>query len=222
MKLLVAADFHGDLEIYAWLTQCAREQRPDAVILGGDLLAARPDHPGPIEASHGECASTVVALLSALELPVLYIMGNDDMVDLNPPVGPIRSVHNTRLELQGFNVVGYQFSLPFMGGIHEKPEAEIRADVEQIESLIDERTIFVTHSPAHGILDLGILDRHAGSPSIGDVIDRRNPLAHIHGHIHSQFGRSGRHFNVAAADHGRLSMIDVPSLAYRVLEREGN
>ena len=39
MKLLAAADFHGDLEIYAWLIQCAQEHRPDAVILGGDLLA---------------------------------------------------------------------------------------------------------------------------------------------------------------------------------------
>jgi len=220
MKLLAAADFHGDLEIYGWLVQCAREYRPDAVILGGDLLAARPDHPGPIQASHGECASRVVELLSTIDVPVFYIMGNDDMVDLDPPAGAVQSVHNKRVELHGFNVVGYQFSLPFMGGINEKPEADIRTDLEQLESMIDERTVFVTHSPAYGVRDLGILDRHAGSTSIADVIERRNPVAHIHGHIHSQFGRSGRHFNVAAAGTGRLTMIDVSTLACRVLARE--
>ncbi len=221
MKLLAAADFHGDLEIYAWLVQCAQECRPDAVILGGDLLAARPDHPGPIQASHGECASRVVDLLSTIDVPVFYIMGNDDMAELDPPAGTIQSVHNRRVEFNGFNVVGYQFSLPFMGGINEKPEDGIRADLEQLEALIDERTIFVTHSPAYGTMDVGfIMAQHAGSTSIRDVIERRVPMAHIHGHIHSEFGRSGKHFNVAAAGTGNMTLIEVPELGYRVLARE--
>jgi Icc-related predicted phosphoesterase len=221
MQLLAAADFHGDLRIFKWLLHCVREHSPDAVILAGDLLAADPDHPGPIEDAHRECASTVVEILSTIDVPVLYIMGNDDMVDLEPPTGSIRSIHGSRTELHEFNFVGYQFSLPFMGGINEKPEADIRSDLERLEPLIDERTVFVTHSPAFGILDIGILDRHAGSDSIGDVIDRRNPIAHIHGHIHSQFGRSGKHFNVAAAGTGSLTMIELPKLTHRVLERSG-
>ena len=80
--------------------------------------------------------------------------------------------------------------------------------------------MFVTHSPAFRILDVGILDRHAGSTSIAAVIQRRNPVAHIHGHIHSEFGRSGKHFNVAAAGTGNMTLIEVPELGYRVLARE--
>ena len=221
MQLIAAADFHGDLEIFKWLLQCVRDHSPDAVILAGDLLAADPDHPGPIEDAHRECASRVVELLSTIDVPVLYVMGNDDMVDLNPPSGTIRSIHGSRTDLHEFNFVGYQFSLPFMGGIYEKPEDDIRSDLRRLETLVDERTVFVTHSPAFGVLDIGILDRHAGSTSIGTVIERRNPVAHIHGHIHSQFGRSGKHFNVAAAGTGSLTLIEVPTLAERVLERSG-
>jgi len=221
MKLIAAADFHGDLEIFEWLVQCVRNHSPDAVVLAGDLLAAARDHAGPIEDAHRACASMVVGILSTIDVPVLYIMGNDDMVDLDPPTGSIQSVHDSRIDLRDVNFVGYQFSLPFMGGIHEKPEDEIRSDLRRLESLIDTRTVFVTHSPAFGVLDIGILDRHAGSASIREVVERRKPIAHIHGHIHSQFGRSGNHFNVAAAGTGSLTMIDLPRLTHRVLERPG-
>jgi len=105
-----------------------------------------------------------------------------------------------------------------MGGIHEKPEERIRSDLLELAPLVDEKTVFVTHSPAFGILDVGLLDRHAGSRAILDVVTGRGPVAHIHGHIHGQFGRSGKHFNVAAAGRQRAVLIDLSTMGHQVLE----
>ena len=218
MKLLATADLHGNLDLYEWLVSCARNARPDAVILAGDLLATPADHPGPIEAAHRANAEAVATRLARVDAPVLYIMGNDDMVELDPGVDGIESVHGRRVELGKLNIVGYQFSLPFMGGIHEKPEEEIRIDLDRLAPLVDEQTVLVTHSPAFGILDLGLMDHHAGSQAILDLVSSRRPAAHIHGHIHSKFGRSGNHFNVAAAAQRRAVLIDFATMAHEVLD----
>ena len=220
MKILAAADFHGNHDIYAWLVRCAKETRADAVVLAGDLLSAQPGDDGPIEKDHRADAETTVALLAPVGVPIFYIMGNDDMVELEPRASGIETIHGRRIELGNFNLVGYQYSLPFMGGIHEKPEEEIREDLAELASLVDGRTIFVTHSPAYGVLDLGILDRHAGSRAILDVVAERNPVAHIHGHIHAQFGRHGKHFNVAAAGHRRCVLLDLETMMHEVMQED--
>jgi Icc-related predicted phosphoesterase len=99
-----------------------------------------------------------------------------------------------------------------MGGLFEKPEEEIRNDLLHLFPLVDSKTVLVSHSPAHGVLDLGIMDVHAGSESILNLVQSRSVHAHIHGHIHRSFGRSGRHFNVAAGGRRRAMVIDLDTL----------
>ena len=153
-----------------------------------------------------------------MKVPVLYIMGNDDWVEL-PEEKPLRSIHGHRVELGRFNFVGYQYTLPFMGGIFERPEAEIANDLASLEHLVDERTVFVTHSPAKGTLDLGVLDNPAGSDSIRSLVERCSPRAHIHGHIHGCFGRAGRHFNVAAGAAMRAMVLDLDSMEHQIISQ---
>ena len=81
---------------------------------------------------------------------------------------------------------------------------------------MDERTVLVTHSPALGMLDETLLG-HAGSASIRDVIGTRRVRIHIHGHIHGRFGRSGIHFNVAAAGRRRAMLVDLESMTHEVV-----
>ena len=50
------------------------------------------------------------------------------------------------------------------------------------------------------------------------MIDVRNVLAHIHGHVHGAPGYEGRHFNVAAAAKRRAMLIELPSLAAETIE----
>jgi Icc-related predicted phosphoesterase len=223
MNLLASSDLHGFLGIYSWLAEQAARLRPDAVILAGDLLNAMPGE-GPIVERQLENAELVLDELERIECPVLYLMGNDDLVELPARAGHVRPIHGVRHELGPLNVVGYQHSPPFVRHPliqFEKPEEEIARDLDALEGLVDERTVLVTHSPAHGVLDVGIFDRPAGSPAIARLVERRQPLLHVHGHIHRAFGRQGRHLNVAAAFHRRAVLIDTETLAHEVLEDAG-
>jgi len=211
VKLLACSDIHGNREVYRWLAGLGAGGDIDAIVLAGDLLGA-PDDEATLEEAQLADARACFSLLEPAGKPVYYLMGNDDFVDVDPPSPSFVPLHGRRVDLGTWNLVGYHHSPPFIGGPHEKPEEEIRQDLERLAPLVDERTVLVTHSPAAGILDVGIFDVHAGSPAILDLVRERNPRAHIHGHIHSCFGREGRHFNVAAAYARRAQTIDLDTL----------
>lgn len=213
MRIIAAGDIHGVMSVYEWLAEYAGQQEADLLILAGDLLEC---DSGDEQRKQARC---LVAVLKAIRIPVFYIMGNDDFVPLDYEDEQIKSLHSRRLACGPYNFVGYQYSLPFMGGIFEKPENEIAEDVRALESLLDGHTVFVSHSPAFGVLDRTASGVHAGSRSLGDLISHKPPLAHIHGHVHESFGRDGRHFNVAAAGMRRAMSVDLPSLAHQIIEQ---
>jgi Icc-related predicted phosphoesterase len=219
MQILASADMHGDLDIYQWLVGVAVNTKPDVLVIAGDLLGA-PDVFGTIEEDQRANALEILKIISRVKQPILYLMGNDDTIELEPHTDSIQSVNDSRIEFGGLSFVGYQYSLPFMGGIFEKSEDGIRDDLSSLYPLVDNRTVLVTHSPAYGILDIGILGLPVGSISIKELVEDRNPLLHIHGHIHQEFGVRGRHFNVAAAGHKRAVLIDTETLEYQVVSEE--
>ena len=216
VRILAAADIHGRHDVYDWLVDAARSQDPSAVILAGDLLGF-PDGFKTVETAQEADRHLVLAALGRLTQPVLYIMGNDDWVDLHGELPNERSFHGRRIELGGWNFVGYQFTLPFMGGVNERPESAIASDLSKLGSIVDSRTVLVTHGPAYGALDLGVLDESIGSRSLADLVERRSPRAHVHGHVHHQFGRTGRHFNVASGGKKRAMLIDLETMEHAVV-----
>lgn len=216
MKILAISDLHGYHAFYRALPDVARTHGADLIVLAGDLLGY-PDGYQDIQEAQRADAQAIIRTLQPLQIPVLYIMGNDDWVDLDPPDEPFKSIHRRRIDIGSFNFVGYQYSLPFMGGINEKPEEEIARGIELLEPLMDGWTVLVTHSPALGILDLGVLDHHAGSASILAAVERRSVRAHIHGHIHGCFGRQDRHFNVAAAGKLRGIVLDLETMRHEMI-----
>jgi Icc-related predicted phosphoesterase len=127
MKLLASADVHGEWPVYAWLMIMAAEHDVDAIVLAGDLLACPDGFDTPEEAQQHE-ARKLAKLLDCAGVQVLYIMGNDDLVEMNPLSERVQSIHGRRVEFGSCNFVGYQYSLPFMCGNFEKPEAGIQAD----------------------------------------------------------------------------------------------
>ena len=198
--------------MYEWLLETARQRRPDVVVLAGDLLAG-----GWREEQDQQAREFILPLLREFPMPVFYLMGNDDFVGLDYEDEGIKALHGRRLEHGGYNFVGYQYSLPFVGGIFEKPEGEIEKDLRSLEPLVDAQTILVTHSPAYGILDRTYGGEAVGSRSLAALLMRKPPLAHIHGHIHESFGRQGKHFNVASAGRCRAVRIELPSLQHEVV-----
>jgi Icc-related predicted phosphoesterase len=147
-------------------------------------------------------------------------MGNDDLVELNAGPGRVQSIHGREVRCGSLAFVGYQYSLPFMGGPFEKPDSEIRIDLAQLPARLGPERVFVSHSPALGILDPGFGHVHIGSSSLREFLDANPFRAHIHGHSHAGFGRHGNHFNVASAARMRAMIIDLESLEHQVLVLE--
>jgi len=130
----------------------------------------------------------------------------------------IHLLHGRRIEVAGFNFVGYQYTPPFAGERFRKQDGEIAADLVSFEPLVNQRTVPVTHTPAYGTLDL-CDSGNVGSGAVAALL-RKQPLANIHGHIHYRFGIDHNHCNVAAAAQCRTMMIDLPSLEYEVIRHE--
>ena len=216
MRLLAGADFHGDREVRRWFVAKARELDVDAIVLAGDILGF-PGEVDDAEEDQAIDARHLEADLLAAERPVLFIMGNDDLIDFDPRGEQFLPLHDRRVEIGDFNFVGYQYSLPWMGGIFEKPDDEIESGLEEVEGYVDDRTVFVTHSPAFGILDPGFGPKKIGSRSLRLFLEAHPVRAHIHGHSHGGFGREGVHFNVACARHRRAMLIDLRSLGHEII-----
>jgi Icc-related predicted phosphoesterase len=219
MRVLASADLHGRLAVYEWLVATARGPDVDAVLLAGDLLGCSDGFTTPEEAQRHE-AAVVADLLASAGVPVLYIMGNDDLVELESRSPDVRSIHARRVTCGRFGFVGYQYSPPFMGGAFERPEAAMATDLSSLTSLVDARTVFVSHSPALGILDPGLQEAHIGSASLGAFLESCPFLAHVHGHSHEGFGRSERHFNVASAGIARAMILDLDTMRHEVVASE--
>jgi Icc-related predicted phosphoesterase len=82
MKVLASADVHGIHAVYDWLLAVASERHVTAMVLAGDLLGCL-DGFDTAEEAQTHKATQLVELLESASMPVLYIMGNDDLVELN-------------------------------------------------------------------------------------------------------------------------------------------
>src|SRR3974390_335204 len=112
MRILAAADIHGSLEVYQWLTE--RSALADGLILAGDLFDA------DFEDQQRLQAQEILQILPHSNCPVFYIMGNDDNVGLDYRDALIMPLHDSRAELDGYNFVAYQYTPPFAGEVFVK------------------------------------------------------------------------------------------------------
>ena len=219
MRILASADVHGVRSVYDWLLLTAREHHVDAIVLAGGLLGY-PDGFDTPEAAQHEEARVTVRMLTTAAAPVLYIMGNDDVVELNSLFAQVQSIHARGVRRGAYTFVGYQYALPFMGGLFEKADDEIARDLAGLARLMNERTVFVSHSPAHGLLDQENDGARIGSVAIQKFLAKHPFRAHIHGHCHQEFGRAGNHFNVASARQLRAMIIDLDTMQHQIVDAQ--
>jgi Icc-related predicted phosphoesterase len=226
MRILALADIHGDLGVYEQLPGIAHSTQADVIVIAGDLLGADDQVHLDLIESHRSCARRIFEILGSSYCPVLYIMGNDDAVDmiyLEDSATNVKSIHGRKVTVKGVGFVGYQYCTPFMGGIFEKQEEDIWSDLNGLSTLIDQETVLVTHAPAYGILDRTLMidgtgfTGHGGSRSILRLVKDVAPMAHLHGHIHGSFGRYGRHWNVSTYESRQYTIIDSDSLTSLVM-----
>ncbi len=214
MRIWAIADIHGVLPIYEWLVDSAKQHQADAVVIAGDLFA------GDLEEGQQRQAAEIVPILQRLPMPCYYLMGNDDNVSLGYEDERIQPLHGRKLVCAGQALAGYEYTPPFVGQRFVKREKEIARDLRALESLWEPQAVLVTHTPALGTLDCVAGSEHVGSRAVAEFLRRRPMLAHIHGPIHSAFGREGNHFNVAAAGQRRAIVIELPSLRHAIVAAE--
>lgn len=133
----------------------------------------------------------------------------------------IKLVHKKVENFKGFSLVGYNGRVRYLDEvIVEAPqlsfiEETAEADLEALFKGLDpEKTIFVTHAPPHGILDLvnsewvayGVgtygekaKEGHIGSLAFRNIAAKYQPLVHTFGHIHERPG---------VEKHGRTTYIN--------------
>jgi Icc-related predicted phosphoesterase len=216
--VLAASDVHGFADVYRWIVARSLEHQVDALLLAGDLLGVIEDV-GSVEEGMAASRQEILDTIGVLQVPVLYIMGNDDLIDLNTDLSHLRNIHGQRVVMDDLAFVGYAGCPPFMGGPCDRPPDVLAEEVAALAPMIDRRTVLVTHYPARGILDAG--SSRGGLDPLRRLIDENDVLAHVHGHIHQAFGKSGRHFNVSSGGRRRAFLIELPSLSSRVLTEEG-
>ena len=147
---------------------------------------------------------------------VYYIMGNDDGI-----VGGAWDEDETfinidmkRIEISNINIVGYQYTLPFIGGIFEKNEEEQMNDMKIINELIDKSTIFVSPGPAYGENDVLYNDFtgnrvRIGSKALSTLLRDRKPRYHLYGHYHQKFSIRKKSINGSYPISRKFILIDL-------------
>lgn len=172
----MAADFHGLPSADSNLSKFL-QRGYDCLILIGDLTDF-----GPVSV-----VEDVLNRVEATKVPTFAVPGNCDPksilqvldkhhVNLHRKCAQFGDV--TFVGLGGSNITPY--NTPF-----EYTEAEIQEELDEPTRNVGENWVLVTHVPPHGTrVDQTIGGQHAGSKSIKQLIERKQPLAALCGHIH--------------------------------------
>jgi Icc-related predicted phosphoesterase len=189
MRILFTSDIHGETKAFRRFAELLRNDDYNIGCISGDLM---PYTESPLEVEH-----RYKKILSSVHKHILFVMGNDDgIIDSDwESEGFIQNVHNRRLNIGGYNYVGYQFTNPFIGGRFEKQESEQENDFKELKQLIDKSTILITHGPAYGILDKIGTGESVGSKALLNLVNETKPRMHLFGHIHDSFGMVGNSIN---------------------------
>jgi len=173
MRILLTSDTHGLLHVIERFAE--RLKNYDTGIIAGDIL-------------EGGASDEAVDALNTAGKPVLVIPGNHDPVEWASNKN-VMNLHLKRVPIGGIPFVGY-------GAISTNLGADFQmALLDQVEHLIGESTILVTHFPPYGVLDDD--NGHVGSRILAEVVATRKPLFHFFGHAHPSAGVAGNSINAS-------------------------
>ena len=121
--------------------------------------------------------------------PILYVPGNHDTdYDEHPPEGCV-CIDGQLYVHEGLRILGLGGSMRYKPGANQYTEAQMRRRVWRLApKLLVHRgfDILLAHAPALGIGD--DTDRaHRGFQVFVDLIDRAQPTAFVHGHVHQSY-----------------------------------
>jgi uncharacterized protein len=183
MRLLVVSDFHGSIEAAHKTAAKAKKTEADAIIVCGDIT-----HFGSVEN-----AEKILAPLTALGLPVLFVAGNCDPSQLaEAQIKGAVNLHEQCHELGMVSFLGLGASpASRFYSWFEMSETKILNTLMQTADRCSEgrSLVVVSHTPPKGTkVDRAFSAIHAGSISLRTFIEKRKPNIVFCGHIHEAKG----------------------------------
>lgn len=218
MKILALTDIHGAYETAAAII---RDERPDAVVVGGDLTTV-----GTLRE-----AADALALFGRECPVVLAVAGNMDLPE-----------HDDLFVQLGHSINGRGRIVGDAGffGVSAAPHSKLHTPYEISEERIlalaraghaevrgAKLRVFVPHAPPYGTkLDIIHSGLHVGSTAVRGFIEEHEPDVVVCGHIHEGCGidRMGATtiVNCGQASQGRYAVIDTaPQLSVENRTRRG-
>lgn len=196
MKILAAADLHGDSKLAGALAKKAEENKVDLVVLCGDLTGFV-DSKGLIKPFKDKGQK------------VLILPGNWDnfaTVDFLAQVYGVRNIHGYSAQYEGVGFFG-------AGGATDVGPRSTVTDKEILESLNKahkglegiERKVMLTHMHPKG--SKSEFSGVQGSDAIRKAIRKFKPDVLLHGHIHEASGMEENIFGTRVINVGRKGII---------------
>lgn len=188
-----------------------KRHSPDALLVVGDFT-----NNGPLK-----YAQELVQVARAQKVPVFAEGGNMDPREVHDWLEAEGiSMHAKAIEFKGYKIVGIggSNSTPFNTPV-EYSEAEI---LDFAAGLVDDRTVFAPHMPpVNTCADLIGDGSHVGSAAVREIIEGRQPVACLCGHIHEakgeEFMGKTKLVKIRPLIEGKAVLLEVPSLKTRFI-----
>ncbi len=129
-------------------------------------------------------------LVTMSHAPVLYIHGNHDAsYDARPPEG-CECIDDRLIQYRGLRIVGLGGSALYNNGPYQYTERQMRQRIRRLNGKVRRAKgvdLVLTHAAPHGYCDDSDY-AHRGFEAFLPMLDRWNPKALVHGHIHLMYG----------------------------------
>jgi Icc-related predicted phosphoesterase len=182
LRIFAFTDFHGNEEALQSARARIADEKPDAVIVAGDI------------ANHdAEKAKRFLAHLAEARSPVYFVPGNMDNVDLVTWSGSesVCGLHGRCEYLGTMALIGLggsphgAFTTPIEYSEKEAAQVLQRA----LSNYHGGDLILVSHCPPKDTkIDRVIIGQHIGSGTVREFIERTHPILVVSGHVHEAQG----------------------------------
>jgi Icc-related predicted phosphoesterase len=207
VRIFAFTDFHGNQEAFQRARQTIANEKPDLVLVAGDIV------------NHDvERAKRFLADLAEAGSPVYFVPGNMDGVELITWSGTesVRALHGRCETWQNVALIGLGGSPrgTFTTPIEYSEEAGAEVLERALTNYHGGNMILVSHCPPKETkADRVMIGQHIGSSSVRKFVEKMKPMIVVSGHVHEARGvdRIGPTVvvNAGPARSGNYAIIDM-------------
>jgi len=190
VRFLAASDFHGNISIAEYLSEKARRNKVDLVVIAGDLNG------------YWQEESNILDPFLKKKQKVLFIPGNSDSdIEHQELSEKAKSIHNYYVTYDGVGFIGF--------GVSEMKMSLDKSDARDLDKLFfqvkSKKKVFVSHLHAKGTK--AEFSGIPGDQVVRDIVEKFSPNLLLAGHIHEGEGIEDRIGKTKVLQIGRQGRI---------------